>query len=70
MTPLGWGVGRQLLDDAHLDVPLEALLNLLLPVQGDPVGDGVAPDLIAGFSSGPVIPGRIWWGQVLNVEDL
>ena len=31
---------------------------------------GVAPGLIASLSSGPVIPGRIWWGQVLKVEDL
>ena len=41
MASLGWGVGGQLLDDAHLDVPLETLLDLLFPVQGDPVGDGV-----------------------------
>ena len=56
MASLGRGVGGQLLDDAHLDVPLETLLDLLFPVQGDPVGDGVTC--------------WIWWGQVLNVEDL
>ena len=41
MAPLGRGVGRQLLNDAHLDVPIDALLDLLLPVQWAPVVDGV-----------------------------
>ena len=41
VLPLGWCVFWHLIYDAHLDVPLEPLLNLLLPVDGDPVGDGV-----------------------------
>ena len=31
---------------------------------------GVAPGLIVSLSSGPVMPGKVWCGQVLNVEDL
>ena len=41
VAPLGRGVGGQLISDAYLDVPLDALQYLLLPVQGAPVGDGV-----------------------------
>ena len=68
MAPLGRGVGQQFLDDAHPDVPLDALLHLLLPVLGESVGMvwhvGMTPGLMASLSSGPVIPGSIWWGHV------